>query len=153
MIVAVIAIHASDAPEWIDHPDEFRSRIEPVRDLRQKLTGAVVRRDDFHREIRRQRRIATPRDLIRPGSPDDCHVRRADGVRTRRELETGILAADHAELVPVYVVRKQVRQSGGNAAVPSPGRLTNEEPSTDELRYLARYVELRKFLGRNEVGY
>src|SRR5438445_9321438 len=48
----VLPIHTRDPALWVDDPDESRTGIQPVPDLREDFTGTIMRGEDLDHEIR-----------------------------------------------------------------------------------------------------
>src|SRR3989442_7734723 len=99
-------IHTRDPALWIDDPDELRTCIQPVPDLREDFTETIMRGEDLDHEIRsefeegardglRQALCTNERDIVsahrvgipcqrKPGIPDE-HRSRAGQIRVRPE--------------------------------------------------------------------
>jgi hypothetical protein len=85
------SIRPMDAPRSslrIDHPNEARSRAEPVGDLLQHLTWPVVWRQNFDHQVGHETGVAARKGIGNPFASYERHVRRSNRIGIGRQDES-----------------------------------------------------------------
>src|SRR2546426_5147242 len=146
----VLPIHARDPALWIDDPDESRTGIQPVPDLREDFTGTIMRGEDLDHEIRSEFEEGTGDGLRQALSTDERDIGSAPRVGIPSQRKPGI-PDEHRSRAGQIGVRPEPRaEGGGYVSVLAAGRLMHDQPAAYRLRPLVRHVGVQQVFGRRE---
>src|SRR6266550_1665790 len=146
----VLPIHTRDPALRIDDPDESRTGIQPVPDLREDFTGTIMRGEDLDHEIRSEFEEGARDGLRQALSTDERDIGSAHRVGIPCQRKPGI-PDEHRSGAGQIGVRPQPRaEVGGYVPVLAAGRLMHDEPAAHQLRPFVRHAGVQQLLGRHE---
>src|SRR2546427_2460949 len=146
----VLPIHTRDPALWVDDPDESRTGIQPVPDLREDFTGTIMRGEDLDHEIRSEFEEGARDGLRQALCTDERDIGSAHRVGIPCQRKPGI-PDEHRSRAGQIRVRPEPRaEVGGYVSALAAGRLMHDEPAAHELRPLLRHVGVQQLLGRHE---
>ena len=97
-LAAVCTIHACHSTVGIHDPHEPAAGAQPIRDFGQHFARPIVRRQDLHREIRRDVSESSRKRVRNAVGPNEARVWCAHGVGIAEELESHLGSDDDAKL-------------------------------------------------------
>src|SRR5688572_6546610 len=134
----------------IDHPDQLCPGLEPLGDFGEEFSWSVIRGHDLGQEIGREGGVSAIGNLVHAPLREKRDIGSAHRVGIRLDLESCILREDDAQSVSAYEVGDEVSKSRSYSPMPGAGRLTHQQPSSNELGGLTRQVEVLELFRRHE---
>src|SRR5438105_14592934 len=99
----VLPIHTRDPALGIDDPDESRTGIQPVPDLREDFTGTILRGEDLDREIRSEFEERARDGLRKALNTDERDIWSAHAVGIPCQRKPGISDEDRSRAGQISV--------------------------------------------------